>query len=182
MKKTVLLLSLIFMAVFCNAQFKNKVAVSFGGEVGIPIKKSYNRQNVAGFSAKLELPIANNLQFTFSPGYMSQGREKLIYDFCEGCTPPVNVSEDYISLKAGLRYYYIPNLYAEVEAGEALKIHAEVGNTFLYSIGLGGTIPLSLHNYIDLGLRLENRAKIRYQTENDFLNQFAIRIAYKYQF
>jgi hypothetical protein len=194
--KFLLLPVFCLIGLFAKAQDSQKPSISIGPDFGIPFNTTNNyvsTRNVyndgIGVTAKLELPILAGLKFTFTAGYVSY-QSKAILSYTPNTPnaetfPGMNyvnekVYYNFIPVKAGLRYYFVSVIYAEGELGEAIKTNNNSYNSFIYSGGIGLNIPINHHNAIDLGTRYERGYK---NYDYDYrMSEFAVRLAYKYQF
>jgi len=190
---------LILLSTFARAQSGNKIAISFGPELSIPFHtENYNYGNIKdnykdgiGGSFKIELPITLELHFTGSAGYVNYQSNRHYftpnYDPFPGpigtyipnngaLAPPYK----FIPIKAGLQYYFVKYLCIDGEAGAAIKATSQSINSLIYSGGLGGDIPFSPHQGLDIGILYERGFKtIDYDSP---MSQLNIRLAYKYTF
>jgi hypothetical protein len=84
----------------------------------------------------------------------------------------------YVPLKAGLKYYTSSNFYLEGEAGASINTNSNYSGSktaFLYAPGIGVSLPTSGSSAFDIGLRYESRLE-----SGGSINQFALRLAYKF--
>jgi hypothetical protein len=193
MKKIYLpVIAFLFLISFANAQSGNRIALSFGPDLGIPFNTTSNTyglvrdyyQDGLGASVKAEVPVSLSLHFTGSAGfvYYHTNSHYLVLPLPLGGSnasvqpPPYK----FIPLKAGLQYYYAKYFYISVEAGAAIKGNSASLNSFIYSGGLGAIIPFNVHHGLDLGLRYERGFKIA--DYDSPMSQFGIRMAYRYSF
>jgi len=160
MKQLVLFLFLAISITCASAQSSNQIAVSLGGELGIP---SYGVYNVAlGGSAKLELPVVSPVSVSLTGGFTSVFLKSSVIDNYNGG------ADLFAPLKAGVKYYFMRNVYVEGEGGAALELNRTKKTFALFSIGPGFVIP-SEKNGIDISFR--------YEAWQSQLKQTAIRVA-----
>jgi hypothetical protein len=170
----------LFSSRHSNAQSTNQtygtgIRLSIGADVGVPVgslKDSYN-WNFGG-SVQADFPIINNqLYATINGGYnnfFAKNSSKL---------------DDLhlIPAKAGLKYFPVPYLYVQGEAGATFltnkqSVNAGKSAVFVYAPQLGVLINTGGKNYIDAGLRFEGNSKFRDDGKtNNFLG---IRVAYAF--
>ncbi|MGI4021507.1 MAG: hypothetical protein ACRYFA_08385 [Janthinobacterium lividum] len=178
MKKLYLIIVLAATTVFTvSAQkktIKKSPLFSVGLELGIPTGDMRNFNTVGfGGSGKIEIPATKNLYITATAGYttyyLKDSYKNLLRKYNYTTTP-----DGYVPLKVGGKYYFNPAFYAEGEIGASFGTNDRTSNYFVYSPGIGTSIPLTGKNAIDIGLRFEG-----WSQNNDF-NQFALRAAYKF--
>lgn len=192
-KNTLFFLALLLANLVTNAQSGNKIALSLGPEFAIPINtNSYNYgkirnyyQDGAGGGFRAEFPLTSTLHFIASAGFLDYpSKAQLIvpdmtlyptYIYHQKQSP-----YQFIPLKAGLQYYFAKYLYVDGQAGATIKLNYSSENSFIYSGGLGGVIPLGLRSGLDIGFRYERGYKITYYPQA--MSQMGIRVAYKYNF
>jgi hypothetical protein len=197
MKKNILpVLALLLISALARAQSGNKVTLSLGPELGIPFNtNTYNYGHIRdyykdgmGGSLRIELPVTTSLHFTASAGYISYPNIRYLVLAQTAAAPagyvyPAdqlnnNTPFNFIPVKAGLRYYYSRYLYADAEAGAAIKSNSAVKTSFIYSGGLGGVIPFNAVSGLDLGFRYERGYQALVYPSP--MSQFGIRLAYKH--
>jgi hypothetical protein len=128
-----------------------------------------------GFSAKYEVPVNQNLYGTLSLGYESISTKS---DSVAG--RGYKSSYGFVPSKIGLKYCYKGHYFVEGQAGIVMPANQGGGNpsahdaltatTFVYSIGVGYTMPRG----IEVGLRFES------WDEGIAFNQLALRLAYRF--
>ncbi|HZY37204.1 MAG TPA: outer membrane beta-barrel protein [Mucilaginibacter sp.] len=179
MKKLSCCIILLFsMCSFAFAQSK-----SFGpGKINLGVEAadvigSYSDTYTAGFgfSVKYEVPVNQNLYGTISLGYLgistkSDSVANRAYRSSYGFLPD----------KVGLKYCYKGHFFGEVQLGivfpagegsDKPSVHESiVETTFIYSLGVGYTMP----HGIEAGLRFES------WDEGVAFNQLALRLAYRF--
>ena len=164
-------------------------------------------KNGLGPSIKVEIPILKKLYLTGSLGYVSYASKQNYLSYVPGIavSPVLQASVipqtsslsplidyvvltkdprpfQYIPIKIGLRVYPIKYLYAEGEAGIAIKLNYASKNSFLYAGGVGGVLPLDANNSIDIGVRFEGNYRITDYYYIYPMQQLAVRAAYRYRF
>ena len=124
-----------------------------------------------GASLQFQTPIANNLNFTATAGYLSfNGKDDITVGTQTGTLPNYNV----VPLKVGARYFILENLYAGGELGVAIATSIGSGTGFIYTPNIGIEFPVADKSTIDLGARYEvfsNNATRRF---------FGLRLAYNF--
>jgi hypothetical protein len=169
MKKLgLLLLAGLFIGSALKAQERTTKALSIGPELNLLQRSAFNVGY--GLSGKFELPVTNTINVVLTAGVNTFHRK----NFLIGSARQDN--DTFIPLKAGIKYYFDPRFYTEVELGSVIDHNDGFNqNLFAYSIGTGFLLPInkSSRNMIDLGLRFEDWAKNRAQ-------QFGIRVAYRF--
>ncbi len=180
MKHLSFLFFFISAAMFANGQSSNKFAAGVGFDALLPFNASpYG--SATGVSAKFEIPLSSQWSLTLTPSYMVQHKNSSrIYDYFGPL--PSAFPYKFVVLKAGVRYFINQIAYLETEAGNAHKTGAESKNTLIYSIGGGVALAVNPHNYLDIGIRLENEPRTAFFHQNHLLNQFGSRIGYRYKF
>jgi hypothetical protein len=178
MKKLYLMIVLAATTVFTVSAQKKTVKksplFSVGLELIAPTGDMRSFYNVGfGGSGKIEIPATKNLYITATAGYtsyyLSDNYKNLLRSIGIPTTPT-----GYIPLKVGGKYYFNPAFYAEGEIGASLGTNNRSSTYFVYSPGIGTSIPLTGKNAIDIGFRFEG-----WSQNNDF-NQFGLRVAYKF--
>ena len=167
-KYGLLLLVSLFTVTAIKAQERTTKALSIGPELNLLQRSAYNVGY--GVSGKFELPVSATINVVLTAG-VNQFHLK---NFLIGSASQGN--DTFIPLKAGIKYYFDPRFYTEVELGSVIdRNDGYKQNLFAYSVGTGFLIPInkSSNNMIDLGLRFEDWAKNRAQ-------QFGIRVAYRF--
>jgi hypothetical protein len=193
-KNTLLFLALLLANLVTRAQSGNKITLSLGPEFTIPINtNSYDYGKIRDFykdgiggSFRAEFPLTSTLHFIASAGFLdyASNAQLIVPDITLYPTYIYNQKQSthyqFIPVKAGLQYYFAKCLYINGEAGAAIKLNYSSENSFIYSGGLGGVIPLSLQSGLDIGFRYERGYKIPYYPQA--MSQIGIRVAYKYNF
>jgi hypothetical protein len=159
----------------------NGVILSVGVDAGIPTGKLSDayKWNIGG-SVQADLPVAQNLFVTVNAGYNSiQGKKNiggLGYDVTNIQLLPV---------KAGLKYFLVPNFYIQGEAGAAFALNKkDVGfdksAAFIYAPQIGYQFPLGGKSFIDAGVRYEASTKFNSNISDSKVNFFGLRVAYAF--
>lgn len=168
MKKLFLLSALAGVLAFSSASAQNRKdpamsgsKLSIGAEFALPVGDLSDAYKL-GFGGSLVYiaPIAENLKFTGSAGYINFSGKTISasgYGFTVSQKIP---NAGAIPLKAGLRYYFIENFYGAAEVGAAISTgDNSSGTAFAYSPGIGIEFPVSDKSSIDLGARYEGWSK-----------------------
>ncbi len=168
----------------------NGVILSIGVDAGIPTGKlsdSYN-WNIGG-SVQADIPVAQNLFVTVNAGYNSiQGKSNLhVIDpvALGGVTTYDATNIQLLPVKAGLKYFIVPNFYVQGEAGAAFALNKkDVGfdksAAFIYAPQVGYQFPLGGKSFIDAGVRYEASTKFNSGVDDSKVNFFALRVAYAF--
>lgn len=156
--------ALVAAAIFIGTNAKaqtitpNKLRFGIGAEGGVVTGDAHNYSNAeAGGTARLQYGLSNNFAITLTSGY---------YNFFGKNMPGTN--QEYQSLgmvpvKAGIKYFFTPNVYFGAEAGVGIETKTfavpgvpdsgpDVTNTkLLLTPGLGWA-----NKHWDVGVRYEN--------------------------
>lgn len=158
-------------ALFFTTQLKaqttpaNKFVFSIGADAAIPTGNlRISSDLVLGGTARFQYGLTNNLAITLTSG---------ADHFLSKDIPGTNQKYDsfgVIPIKAGLKEFFVPNVYIGVEAGIAIEeTDSGVGNTkFLVSSGLGWA-----NRKWDVGVRYDNMSG-----QHDPYGFVALRVAY----
>jgi len=184
-KISVLTLSLAALfTVKSNAQSADKgtisgsgIRYSIGVETGIPtgsLNSSY-KWNLGG-SVQADIPVLENkLYATINAGYNNIFAES---------DDIIKVNDIHlIPVKAGLKYFIIPTVYVQGEAGVAfINNKSYLGDNksaaFVYAPQAGILFPVGDKSYIDAGVRYEGNSKFSNNgSSNNFLG---LRVAYAF--
>ncbi|HVW97182.1 MAG TPA: hypothetical protein VHA56_14520 [Mucilaginibacter sp.] len=162
----------------------NGVILSVGADAGIPtgsLSDSYNWS--IGGSVQADIPVAQNLFVTVNAGYNSiQG--KTIHTVTPNGAADFDATNiQLLPVKAGLKYFVVPNFYVQGEAGAAFSLNkSDLGfdksAAFIYAPQVGYQFPLGGKNYIDAGVRFEGSTKFVSNVDNSKVNFFGLRVAY----
>jgi hypothetical protein len=194
---------LVILLMFCaasslvKAQSGNKMSISIGPDVGIPINADHPSsvhtrdiyQDGLGGTIRAEFPLTAVLHATASVGYvvyhsnvtyLLYATPTLLNNFAGPSNPGSPPPYKYVPLKAGLRYYFVKCLFVSAEAGDAVKIGDRAKASFIYSGGAGAVVPFGVHHALDIGFRYEQGFK---NIDSDFkMGQIGIGFSYKYTF
>ncbi|PST81738.1 hypothetical protein C7T94_17860 [Pedobacter yulinensis] len=122
--------------------------VSFAAELGLPSGNFSNASNFgAGGSVKADLGISEKIALTANAGYMvffgrSAFRVK-VPDF------------SYVPLKAGLKYFFTKDAFAEAQGGVALPATGQNKMVYAWSPGFGTRFNVSSRSKMEVGIRYE---------------------------
>jgi hypothetical protein len=163
----------------------NGILLSIGVDAGIPTGKlsdSYN-WNIGG-SVQADIPVAQNLFVTVNAGYNSiQGKKNL---FTTGTGATIDAPNiQLLPVKAGLKYFVVPNFYVQGEAGAAFLLNKSDLNdnksaAFIYAPQVGYQFPLGGKSFIDAGVRYEASTKFNSAVSDSKVNFFGLRVAYAF--
>jgi len=156
------------------------VRFSIGVDAGIPtgnLSNSYN-WNLGG-SVQADIPVVSNQLFvTVNAGYDNIFGKKNLDGTGINAT---NIQ--LLPVKAGLKFFIVPNFYIQGEAGAAFvlnksDINANNSAAFIYAPQLGYQFQLGGNNYIDAGVRYEASTKLNSNDDNSKVNFVGLRVAY----
>jgi hypothetical protein len=165
----------------------NGVILSIGVDAGIPTGKlsdSYN-WNIGG-SVQAALPIAQNLFVTLNAGYNSiQGKNDVRVLTPNGALNVDVTNIQLLPVKAGLKYFVVPNFYVQGEAGAAFALNkSDVGfdksAAFIYAPQIGYQFALGGKRFIDAGVRYEASTKFNSNVDDSKVNFFGLHVAYAF--
>jgi opacity protein-like surface antigen len=154
MKKLLLLTAISSILAFSSASAQNSKDPAMNGsklgvgvEFGLPVGDFGDVFNLGvGGSLVLQIPVATNLNFTGSAGYLK---------FSNDSDDIIEYSVAAIPVKAGLRYYFAENFYGAGELGAAFYTGDNSTTAFAYAPGIGVEFPVANKAAIDLGVRYE---------------------------
>lgn len=152
MKKLFLLTAIAGIFAFTNASAQKDPAMSgsklgVGVEFGLPVGDFGDYYNLGvGGSLVYQKPVAENLNFTASAGYISFKSKEFA-----GLTTSFGT----IPVKAGIRYFFAENFYGGAELGAAFSTEDGGGTSFAYAPGIGVEFPVADKAALDLGVRYE---------------------------
>jgi len=160
----------------------NGIRYSIGVDAGIPLgnfKDNY-KWNLGG-SVQADIPVISNQLFvTVNAGYNNIFGKKDI-----GGVAGLDVTNfQLIPVKAGLKYFVIPNFYVQGEAGAAFLLNkkdvdANKSTAFVYAPQVGVQFPISANgNFIDAGIRYEATTKFTTGVDASKVSFLGIRVAY----
>jgi hypothetical protein len=156
------------------------VRFSIGVDAGVPTGnlKNYYDWNLGG-SVQADIPVVSNKLFvTVNAGYDNIFGKKNINGTGFDAT---NIQ--LLPVKAGLKYFIVPNFYVQGEAGAAISLNkSDVGFTnsaaFIYAPQIGYQFQLGGKNYIDAGVRYEASTDFVSSNNNSKVNFIGLRLAY----
>jgi hypothetical protein len=159
----------------------NGVVLSVGVDAGIPagnLSNGYN-WNIGG-SVQADIPVAKQLFVTVNAGYNSiQGKDNAYG------TDLKATNIQLLPVKAGLKYFLVPNFYVQGEAGAAFLLNkSDLGDNksaaFVYAPQIGVQFPLGGKSFIDAGVRYEASTKFNSEVDDSKVNFFGLRVAYAF--
>ncbi|MEZ2339306.1 hypothetical protein AB6735_26915 [Mucilaginibacter sp. RCC_168] len=161
---------------------KDGIRYSIGVDAGIPLgnfKDNY-KWNLGG-SVQADIPVISNQLFvTVNAGYNNIFGKKDI----GGVAGFDQTDFHLIPVKAGLKYFVIPNFYVQGEAGAAFLLNkkdvdANKSTAFVYAPQVGVQFPVSANgNFIDAGIRYEATTKYATGIDQSKVSFLGIRVAY----
>ncbi|MGZ3873726.1 MAG: hypothetical protein ACXVJD_12460 [Mucilaginibacter sp.] len=159
----------------------NGIVLSIGVDAGIPTGKLSDTHNWnIGGSIQADIPVAQSLFFTLNAGYNSvQGKNNVLGTGIDATNIQL------LPVKAGLKYFLVPNFYVQGEAGAAFALNkSDVGYdksaAFVYAPQIGYQFPLGGSSYLDAGVRYEASTKFNSNIDNSKVNFFGLRVAYAF--
>jgi len=191
LKIAALVLAFAGLSVAANAQTttptststttKDGIRYSIGVEAGIPVgnfKDGY-KWNLGG-SVQADIPVASQLFVTVNAGFNNVFGKKDLGGVAGADVPNVQL----LPVKAGLKYFVIPNLYVQGEAGAAFLLNKsdfynDKSVAFAYAPQIGVQFPVSASgNFIDAGVRYEATTKYASKFDNSKVQFLGLRVAY----
>lgn len=160
---------------------KDGIRYSIGVEAGIPVgsfKDAY-KWNLGG-SVQADIPVASQLFVTVNAGFNNVFGKKDVLGVAGADVPNVQL----LPVKAGLKYFVIPNLYVQGEAGAAFllnkdKVGYDKSTAFVYAPQIGVQFPISANgNFIDAGVRYEATTKYTTDVNQTKVSFLGLRVAY----
>jgi hypothetical protein len=155
---------------------KQEFRLSVGPEAGIPIGQFHDSYNwFLGGSVQGELPIAKNFYVIANAGYNN-------FFVKDGVLPNQDIRT--IPVKAGLKYFFIPNfLYVSAEAGASFLLDksdllADKSTNFVYAPSVGVLLKLAPKNYLDIGVRFQGNGS--FYDNGTYGNFLGLRVAYTF--
>ena len=155
---------------------KQEFRLSVGPEAGVPLGDFSNGYNwFLGGSVQGELPIAKNLYVIANAGYDN-------FFVKNGEIPNKDIRT--IPVKAGLKYFFVPNLlYVQGEAGASFLIDksdvlADKSTNFVYAPSVGVLLKLAPKNYLDIGFRFQGNGS--FYNNGNYGNVLGLRVAYSF--
>ncbi|WP_316743503.1 outer membrane beta-barrel protein [Pedobacter antarcticus] len=183
MKKIFLLTALAGMFAWSTASAQVRdpamsgAKLSIGADFALPTGNTSNAYKLGfGGSLQYQQPIADQLNFTASAGYLNfTGKDAAggLLKFRDYAAIPV---------KVGLRYFLAENFYAGGELGAAFGTSDGARTSFVYTPGIGVEFPVSDKGSIDLGARYEGWSSGDYKIGDQVhvKNFVGIRLAYNF--
>ncbi|MCQ6961348.1 hypothetical protein [Mucilaginibacter aquariorum] len=161
---------------------KSGIRYSIGVDAGIPVgdfKDAY-KWNLGG-SVQADIPVASQLFVTVNAGFNNVfGKKDLTVAGVTADVPNIQL----LPVKAGLKYFVIPNLYVQGEAGAAFLLNKDKSGydkstAFVYAPQIGVQFPVSANgNFIDAGVRYEATTKYTSGVDNSKVSFLGVRVAY----
>lgn len=158
------------------------IRYSIGVDAGIQLGDSkYNNKWSLGGSVQADIPVASQLFVTVNAGYNNVfGKKDLV---ANGKTYDA-ANLQLIPVKAGLKYFVIPNFYVQGEAGAAFLLNKkdrgyDKSTAFIYAPQIGVQFPVSANgNFIDAGIRYENSTSFVTNLNSSKVQFLGLRLAY----
>lgn len=154
------------------------VRLSIGVDAGIPVGDFNNTHswNLGG-SVQANIPVAQSLFVTVNAGYNNFFGKSI------GGSSVDYTNINLIPAKAGLKYFFIPSLYVQGEAGASFLTNKDqLGATktaaFVYAPQVGILLPVGGKSFIDAGVRFESNSAFVNNGNN--LNFIGLRLAYAF--
>lgn len=154
MKKCIALAFIVVVFITATfAQQKSKHIL-----IGFDFQPAYGSDydNALGFSAQYEWDVFKKSKFFAKTGYARFTGETTNPFDPNPNSQPFDIAFGYIPFLAGYKLNIGSGFYFSPLVGFGLGLD-QVGNPFIYSIGLGVNIPVESSNYIDIGFRLEDQ-------------------------
>jgi len=156
------------------------IRYSIGVEAGIPVGnfKDTHKWNLGG-SIQADIPVASQLFVTVNAGYNNVFGKKDV-----GATSLDVPNVQLLPVKAGLKFFPIPNFYVQGEAGAAFLLNKsdfynDKSVAFAYAPQIGVQFPVSASgNFIDAGIRYEATTKYASNFDNSKVQFLGLRVAY----
>jgi hypothetical protein len=157
------------------------IRYSIGVDAGIPLGdfKNGHKWNLGG-SVQADIPVASQLFVTVNAGYNNVFGKRDIGGVANADVPNVQL----LPVKAGLKYFVIPNFYVQGEAGAAFllnkdKVGYDKSTAFVYAPQVGVQFPVSANgNFIDAGIRYEATTQYVTDVNNSKVSFLGLRVAY----
>jgi hypothetical protein len=159
------------------------IRYSIGVDAGIPLGdfKDNHKWNLGG-SVQADIPIASQLFVTINAGYNNVFGKKDVPSL--GNTTYDVPNFQLIPVKAGLKYFVIPNFYVQGEAGAAFLLNKKdngynKSTAFIYAPQVGVQFPVSANgNFIDAGIRYEASTEYQKDVNSSKVGLLGLRVAY----
>jgi hypothetical protein len=159
------------------------IRYSIGVDAGIPVGnfKDTHKWNLGG-SLQADIPVLSNQLFvTVNAGYNNVFGKKDQLGIDGQRYDVTNIK--LLPVKAGLKYFVIPNFYVQGEAGAAFLLNkSDVGanksTAFVYAPQIGVQFPVSAGSFIDAGVRYEATTKYNSDINDSKVSFIGLRVAY----
>lgn len=175
-------LSINFLAK-AQTNYLNKAQFSIGIDAGIPTGKLANTYNfMLGGFVQEAIPLAKVLQVTINVSY-NKFKGKSNVDEQLQDVPLFDYPDiDLLAAKGGLKYYLLPIVYLQADAGIAVVLNGpqssyEIAQAFIYSPKIGVALPVSSRSNVDIALRYEATNNFGYSSRGN-ISSLSIGIAY----
>lgn len=174
---------LSFLSLYSNAQttasktesYGSGIRLSVGADAGVPVGSLNSAYNWSlGGSLQGDFPIVKDqLYATLNSGYNN------IFAKGQNAIPDIHL----IPVKAGLKYFFIKQVYIQGEAGISFltdknMLGANKSAVFVYAPQAGVVLNIGGKNYIDAGFRFESNQK--FYDGGNTANFLALRVAYAF--
>jgi len=152
------------------------IRYSIGVETGIPAGSlNYAYKWNLGGSIQADIPVIEQLYVTVNAGYNNI--------FVDKDVAPASQDIHLIPAKAGLKYFILPVVYVQGEAGVAFltnksRLDDSKSAAFVYAPQAGILFPVGDSQFIDAGLRFESNSKFTEGGKKS--NFFGLRLAYAF--
>ncbi|KIO77334.1 hypothetical protein TH53_10015 [Pedobacter lusitanus] len=163
MKRLFLLTAIAGIFAFSNVSAQKKDPAMSGQKLGIGVDfglptGNFNNAYKLGVGGSLlfQTPVAHNLNFTASAGYLSFSGKSISLGSLGTYKAPNFAA---IPVKAGLRYFLAENVFVGGELGAAFGTSTGAGTSFIYTPNLGVEFPVADKSTIELGARYESWSK-----------------------
>jgi hypothetical protein len=160
-----------------SATTSNGIRYSIGVDAGLPTGKLSDGYNWSlGGSVQADIPVVNQLFVTVNAGYDNIFGKNTV----DGASVP-NIQ--LLPVKAGLKFFLVPNFYIQGEAGAAFALNKSDVNftnsaAFIYAPQIGYQFQLGGKSFIDAGVRYEASTKFNSDVNDSKVNFFGLRVAY----
>lgn len=180
MKKTTHLVAAICMIAACllftdaNAQSNDsKFRFGIGVDGLVPVGSLTNNENFGlGITPRLQYSVSDKFALTFTSGFYHFFSKQIYYSAPLGAAITGKYDLDIVPVKAGVKYFVLPNIYLAGEAGVGFEVEDGGGPAdLLLSPGVG----YSSKNW-DIGLRYEN-----FHNNTGAIGVFGVRLAYGFK-
>ncbi len=187
--------SILFFAQPVLAQYQGSAStisesLSFGFEGNSSFSKQFNGtaqyapyQLGLGFVARFELPVyslSNNVNLTATTGTTLFFSDQTVRHFFGRPNTYTERVYYFIPVKAGAKYYFGENFYAEGEVGGIVNASNNFKTTVTYAPGIGVAIPFQDIRSLDLGVRYETYNQVDVFGETFIKSFLSVRLVYKF--